>query len=112
MSKMNINYEYLQDSAFLFKIASLQSKTQYVKITLLDWEERPIQEIQGLTTGGSVNVDGKSAMRRTCNLSMYVPNENIANVTNINSLFSINRKIFLEIGFKNTTNQYAQYDII
>ena len=36
MSRMNINYEYLQDSAFLFKIASLQSKTQYVKITLLD----------------------------------------------------------------------------
>lgn len=109
---MNINYEYLQDSAFLFKIASLQSKTQYVKITLLDWEERPIQEIQGMTTGGSVNVDGKSAMRRTCNLSMYVPNENIANITNINSLFSINRKIFLEIGFKNTTTQYTQYDII
>ena len=65
-----------------------------------------------MTTGGSVNVDGKSAMRRTCNLSMYVPNENIANITNINSLFSINRKIFLEIGFKNTTTQYTQYDII
>ena len=65
-----------------------------------------------MTTGGSINVDGKSAMRRTCNLSMYVPNENIANITNINNLFSINRKIFLEIGFKNTTTQYTQYDII
>lgn len=109
---MNINYEYMQDSDFLFKIDCLQIKTQYIKITLLDWKERPIQEIQGMTTGGSLNLDGKSAMRRTCNLSMFVPNENISNVTNINSLFSLNKKVYIEIGFKNTTNQYSQYPII
>lgn len=33
---MNINYEYMQDSDFLFKIDCLQIKTQYVKITILD----------------------------------------------------------------------------
>ena len=62
---MNINYEYMQDSDFLFKIDCLQTRTQYVKIIILDWDERPIQEIQGMTTSGSINLDGKSAMRRT-----------------------------------------------
>lgn len=109
---MNINYEYMQDSDFLFKIDCLQTRTQYVKIIILDWQERPIQEIQGLTTGGSINLDGKSAMRRTCNLSMFVLNENLSKVTNINNLFSLNKKAYLEIGIKNTTNQYIQYPII
>ena len=109
---MNRNYEYMQDSDFLFKIDCLQTKTQYVKITVLDWHERPVQEIQGMTTGGNVNLDGKSSMRRTCTLSMFIPNENLSNITNVNNLFSLNRKIYLEIGFKNTTNQYPQYPII
>lgn len=109
---MNTNYEYMQDSDFLFKIDCLQTRTQYVKIIILDWNERPIQEIQGMTTSGSINLDGKSAMRRTCNLSMFVPNENLSNITNINNLFSLNKKAYLEIGIKNTTNQYTQYPII
>ena len=33
---MNINYEYMQDSDFLFKINCLQAKTQYIKIIVLD----------------------------------------------------------------------------
>lgn len=109
---MNTNYEYMQDSDFLFKIDCLQTRTQYIKIIILDWNERPIQEIQGMTTSGSINLDGKSAMRRTCNLSMFVPNENLSNITNINNLFSLNKKAYLEIGIKNTTNQYTQYPII
>lgn len=51
-------------------------------------------------------------MRRTCNLSMHVPNENLSNITNINNLFSLNKKAYLEIGIKNTTNQYTQYPIL
>lgn len=109
---MNISYEYMQDSDFLFKIHSQQIRTQYIKLTVLDWEERPVQEVQGTSISGSVNLDGKSAMRRTCNLSMYIPNEEAAKVTNINNLFSLNKKVFVEIGIKNTTNQYNQYPII
>ena len=109
---MNINYEYMQDSNFLFKIDCLQTKTQYIKIVILDWYERPVQEIQGIATGGNINLDGKSSMRRTCNLSMFIANEQLANVTNIDNLFSLNKKAYLEIGFKNTTDQYTQYPII
>ncbi len=109
---MNITYEYMQDSDFLFKIDCLQTKTQYVKIIILDWNERPIQEIQGITASGNINLDGQSAMRRTCNLSMFVANEHLANITNIDNLFSLNRKAYLEIGIKNTTNEYLEYPII
>lgn len=51
-------------------------------------------------------------MRRTCNLSMHIANEDLANVTNIDNLFSLNKKVYLEIGIKNTTNQYLEYPIL
>lgn len=109
---MKFNYKYLQDSAFLAEIDNLQVKTQFVKITLLDWLENPIQEIQGLITGGSGNLDGNSAMRRSANLTVQIPNEELANITNVNNLFSINKKIYLEIGYKNQTGKYTEYPII
>ena len=109
---MRIDYKYLQDSTFLSEVDNLQIREQYVKLTLLDWLENPIQEIQGLITGGNGNIDGKSAMRRSCNLSAYIPNEDLSDITNINNLFSINKKIYIEIGFKNITNKYLEYPII
>ena len=109
---MLVNYSYLQDLDFLSKIDNLQVQEQYVKITLLNWEEKPIQEIQGLVTGGNLNLDGKSGMRRNGSISLYVPNEEFSQVTNPSNLFSINKKIFLEIGIKNTTAQYTEYPII
>lgn len=109
---MKRNYVYLNDSKFLEKVNADRQQTQYVKITLLDWEENPIEEIQGLTTGGSVNINGDSAVRRTCNLTMYVYKENYMRITDPNNMISINKKAFLEIGLKNNTDQYTDYDII
>ena len=109
---MIVNYPYLQDADFLVKIDNLQIQEQYVKITLLNWDEEPIQEVQGLATGGSLNLDGKSGMRRNGSVSIYVPNEALSEVTNVNNLFSINKKIFLEIGIKNTTTEYTEFPII
>lgn len=109
---MKTNYKYLQDSTFLSMVDTLQIKEQYVKITVLDWLEQPIQEVQGLVTDGNGNLDGKSAMRRSCNLQAFIPNEELSNITNVNNLFSINKKIYLEIGFKNTTGYYKEYPIL
>lgn len=109
---MKRNYVYLNDSDFLEKINSDRQQTQYVKITLLDWEENPIEEIQGLTTGGSISLNGDSAVRRTCNLSMYVYKENYMRITDPNNMISINKKVFLEVGLKNNTDKYTDYDII
>ena len=109
---MRENYLYLQDPYFLYKVDTLKLKKQFIKITLLDWNENPIQEIQGLTTSGSISLDGKSAMRRSCNLSAVIPKANLANITNVNNLFSLNKKVFIEVGYENTTGEYAEYPIL
>lgn len=104
-------YEYLRDTDFLDEIYGSQLSEEYFKITILDWFENPIKEIQGLVTGGNVNLDGKSALRRTCSLSAYIDSET-ANVTEVDNLFSLNKKMYLEIGLKNTTNKYSQYEML
>ena len=100
-------YEYLNDADFLNELYDSHLSEQYCKITILDWNENPIKEIQGLVTGGNLNLDGKSAMRRTCNLSAYI-DLNTANITEIDNLFSINKKMYLELGLINTTKQYTK----
>ena len=104
-------YEYLTDTDFLNELYGSHLPEQYCKITILDWYENPLKEIQGLTTGGNLNLDGKSAVRRTCSLSAYVDLDT-ASITEIKNLFSINKKIYLEIGLKNTTKKYPQHEII
>lgn len=105
-------YEYLNDTDFLDELYGSPVPEQYFKITILDWQERPLKEIQGLVTGGNLNLDGKSALRRTCNLSAYIDIET-ANITEVNNLFSLNKKMYLEIGLKNTTyDKYKQYETI
>ena len=104
-------YPYLSDKQFLKILDLTPLKTQYVKITILNRKEQPIREIQGKIMNGSVSLNGDSSIRRTCNLTMIAEQaEN--DLTNVNSLISINKKIYLETGFLNTTNQYSQYNII
>lgn len=108
---MRNTYPYLQDSYFLELIDRLQNKEQHIKITLLDFLEKPLKTIQGLAISGSINLDGQSSVRRTCNLTM-VADEFENDLTNVDNLFSINKKVELEVGFLNTTGYYQQFDII
>ena len=105
---MKVNYPYLNDSNFLNIIDTSKVNEKYVKITALDWMEKPIKEIQGIVSGGSLSIDGNSAIRRTINLTSSFE----TNVTDVDSIFSINKKIFIEIGYLNNTNKYKEYPII
>ena len=105
-------YEYSNNKDFLSLIDKEHLKEQYVKITILDWLERPIQEVQGVVTGGNINLDGSSNVRRTLNLSCYIDKKENSSITSLDNLFSINKKMYLEIGYKNNTNEYSQYPII
>lgn len=104
---MGLNY--LKDSAFLKKLDLENLKKYYVKITILNLDELPIRSIQGKVTSGSINIDGSSSVRRTCNLT-FVTNEVENDLTNIKNLLSINKKIKIEIGLENNVNNY--YDDI
>lgn len=108
---MKYNFPYLKDSSFLQEVDRLKVKEQYVKITVLDFQENPIQVIQGKVVSGSVSLDGKSSVRRTANLTM-IADEYTNDLTNVNSLISINKKVELQVGYLNTTDRYKDYDII
>lgn len=92
--------DYLLDKEFLEKLHLSKNRTVYAKVTLLSYAEHPLEEIQGLVTGGSINIDGESSLRRTCSLSMEVPNTYGENRVPIN----FNSKFQLSIGLKNEIN--------
>lgn len=109
---MRVDYKYLKNKDFLIQVDELHLKEQFVKITLLDWNEDPLEEIQGLVTGGNINMDGKSSLRRTCTLTAFLSDNDYAGITNVGNKFSINKKVYIEIGYTNTTNKYIEYPII
>ena len=92
---------------FLKKLNKTRLKTHYAKITLLDFNEIPITEIQGKITSGTINVNSSSAIRRTLSLSMLV-DDSIANITNIENQISINKKVKVAIGLKNPFSEYIE----
>lgn len=102
---------YLRDKNFLKTIDRISLKEEFAKITILNWQERPIEEIQGKVSSGTLNINGNSSLRRTCNLTILI-DENNSNITSVKNSLSINKKIKLDIGIKNNTSQYSEYDII
>lgn len=102
---------YLRDKNFLKTIDRISLKEEFAKITILNWQERPIDEIQGKVSSGTLNINGSSSLRRTCNLTILI-DENNSNITSVKNSLSINKKIKLDIGIKNNTSQYSEYDII
>ena len=108
---MTYNFPYLKDSAFLKKFDETKLKEQYVKLIVLTFDEKPIQEIQGKVAGGNFTIDGSSAMRRTGNISI-IADEYENDLTDTKHLLSINKKIEVLIGFINTTDEYPEYQMI
>ena len=91
---------FLQDKYFLQELDRLRVKEEYIKITVLNWKEEPLEQVQGKVISGGVNMDGSSSMRRTATLSIYAESKN-NNLANIDQLFSINKKCILEKGIVN-----------
>ena len=111
---MKKSYPYLTDTNFLKKIYGQHNKTIYTNIIVLDWHEKPIQQVQAKIISGNINVNGNSSVRRTANLNVFVEDEKDI-YTNIDSLFSVNKKVYLELGLSNNyavVNQYKDYPII
>ena len=74
-------------------------KTIYARITSLTLEELPIEQIEGRITGGSINIDGSSAVRRTCQLSMVVDNPELTDYN-----WSLYTKFTVSIGVENSAD--------
>ena len=87
---------YLLDKEFLKKVDSYYQREVYAKVVSLDFDENPIAEIQGNVTQGTINVNGDSAVRRTCNLTLVTSSVNVNEID-----WSLRTKFRLFIGLKN-----------
>jgi hypothetical protein len=109
---MKKQYQYSNDKEFLSKIDNLRVREQCVKITLLDYkEETPLEDIEGEVISGTLTKSGDSSVRRTCSLSCAI-NAFEYEIDSIKSKYSISKKIYLELGFVNDTDEYLEEEII
>ena len=84
------------DIEFLKRLDADREREVYAKIIALTFDEDPTEEITGKVTQGSINIDGNSAVRRSCSVTL------IAKDVNINEFYwGLNTKFRLFIGLKN-----------
>ena len=101
---------YLKDRDFLRALDNNNNKFYWAKIEVLDAEERPMQSIEGrVLSGSTISINGSSAVRRTCNIS-FMAEDTDNDLTNVENLLSVNKKIKIYEGIKNDINNY--YDDI
>jgi hypothetical protein len=82
---------------FLKELDNERNKTYYARIAILDREEKIIKMIEGeVQDGSSISINGNSAVRRTCNLTLIAKNET-NDLKNINHYLSINKKIKISV---------------
>lgn len=119
---------YLNDKEFLKRFDNETHKIQYIRIEILDFDtENVIASIEGKSTGGNINLSGTSNMRRAGSCSLLVDKEGIkisgyndeykqySNITEVQNLISMNKKLRVETGFSNCLaplGYYENYDII
>lgn len=92
---------FLLDKHFLKQVDADENRETYIRITALDSNDYPRESIEGKATGGSINIDGTSAVRRSCSLSLAIPN---TDVILTNKYWCYNNKFKLEVGLKNNIN--------
>lgn len=93
---------YLYDEEFLKQLNYDRKKEVYVKIIALSNDNVVEEEIEGKVTNGSVNVDGASAVRRTCFLSL-IALEGDTIITD--QYWSYDHLFKLRIGLKNNISK-------
>ena len=86
----------LYPKEFLRELDKHHNKITYVRIVALTFDERPLETIEGRVTSGSISLDGSSAIRRTCQVSLVTPKINISNY-----YWGLNTKIKLAVGIEN-----------
>lgn len=85
---------------FLLYLDQYPNKTQYAKITVLDWNEAEVEDITGRVTGGSLTLSGTSTVRRNGSISLCLAeNDTFYKIEDINNLLSLNKKVKIQIGF-------------
>jgi hypothetical protein len=87
----------LVDKEFLKRLDGVTEREIFARVIALSFSEAPIETVEGRVTTGSINIDGASAVRRTCSLSLVAQNMDINDF-----YWGLNQKFKLEVGMRNT----------
>lgn len=100
------NLSYLKDTEFLRALDNEVNKFYWVRIDVLDMEERTIESIAGrVLPGSTITIDGSSSVRRTCSIT-FIAEEEDNDLTNVENLLSVNKKIKIMVGIENHISDY------
>ena len=99
----------LKDASFLRKLDLENIKTFYVKILVLDKNELPLRAIEGRVSTGSISIDSSSSIRRSGSIT-FLAEEKDNDLTDVDNLLSMNKKIKILIGIENNIDEH--YDKI
>ena len=101
----------LLDKTFIELLDKHNERELYAKIICLTMDELPVEEISGKVSQGSLSIDGTSAVRRTCSLTIT------SDAIDINEYYwSFNTKFKLYLGLKvpdyikNITEDVVNFD--
>lgn len=100
------------DNDFLKQLDDFPLKVVYVRIIALNLLEESIETIEGRVTAGSINIDGASAVRRTCSLTLLVDENDLdgRGIKYSDHLWGLQTRFKLEVGLQNSINN--NYDDI
>jgi hypothetical protein len=87
------------DRDFLLELDKTKNKIIYAKVIALTFAETPVETIEGRVTQGSINLDGATAVRRSCSLTLVAQEFNYSDYS-----WGLNTKFKLEIGVENNIN--------
>lgn len=86
----------LLDQEFLKELDRIPLKELYAEIIILNDDNETLETIEGHVTAGTINIDGASAVRRTCTLTI------VADELNIHEYYwGLHTKFKLSLGVKN-----------
>ena len=103
----------LLDNEFLIQLDEHREKEIYARIISLNFNEEPLEQIEGSVTGGSINIDGSSAVRRTCSLTLIANNVNITDYYwGLKNKFKLDESKYDLINFVSIHNQNDMESIL
>ena len=101
--------EFIHDREFLLKVNEHHVSEYWASVIALDFAtELPLSRIEGKLMDASCNVSSTSSVRRTASMR-FVADPLLYNITDLNNLIAINKKIDLQIGITNPLFHMQQY---
>ena len=86
---------------FELKLQKHPIRQLFIKIEVIDTDNKVIAEVSGSATGGNYNIDNSATIRRTCSITFNIENGYLPSET---SVFWINKKFKLYVGLKQANN--------